>query len=280
MHRLRRAFLALLAGTAVAAAAPTLYSITSLDGGDFSLSSVSPAGTLTTLFPLGAGFTGGLAFDPSSNLFYAVSSNQEAASVLNSISWTGVVTPLFSLGYGFYGGLAYAGAPGTFYTIGGDAGGVQRSLYSISLAGGSANLIEDLEDGSLSFDGGMAYAGGLYLIGSDGADWGLLSYPPMHTAIKLEGVYRSVWFPAAGGLARDPVADSWWALAIDNQTLAPRLVNFNSSAPISTFSLSSGPSGLTFAEDLSGGPGNVPEPGSALLFALGLVAILVLRRRA
>ncbi|MGA2324930.1 MAG: PEP-CTERM sorting domain-containing protein [Bryobacteraceae bacterium] len=281
IHRLRRVFLALLAGTAVAAAGPMLYSITSLDGGDFSLSSISPAGQLNMLFPLGAGFTGGLAFDPSSNLFYAVSSDENAASTLNSISWTGEVTPLFSLGYGFFGGLAYAGAPGTFYAIGGDANGVQRSLYSISLAGGgSATLIEDLEDGSLSYDGGLAYAGGLYVIGSDGAHWGVYSYPPMVTAIELGGMFRSVFFPAAGGLAHDPVADSWWALAIDNQTLAPRLVNFNSSAPISTFSLSSGPTGLTFAEDLSGGPGNVPEPGSALLFALGLVAILVLRRRA
>jgi hypothetical protein len=280
IHRLCRVFLALLAGAAVAAATPLLHSITSFDGVDFSLSSISPAGELTTLFPLGEGFTGGLAFDPSSNLFYAVSSDVWAASTLNSISWTGEVTPLFSLGYGFYGGLAYAGAPGTFYAIGGDENGVQRSLYSIGVAGGgSATLIEDLGDGSLSFDGGMAYAGGLYLIGSDGADWGLFSYPPMHTSIKLDGIYRSV-YQAAGGLARDPVADSWWALAIDLESGAPQIVNFDSSTTLSTFSLTPGLTGLTFAEDLGGGPGNVPEPGSALLLVAGLAAILVLRRRA
>ena len=279
IHPLRRAFLALLAGTAVAAASPMLHSITSFDGGEFSLSSISPAGTLTTLFPLGAGFTGGLAFDPSSNLLYAISSDEYAASTLNSISWTGEVTPLFSLGYGFYGGLAYAGAPGTFWAIGGDRNGVQRSLYSINLADESATRLEDLEDGSLTYDGGMANAKGLYLIGSDGVDWGVYSYPPMHTEIKLRGMYRSVFF-AAGGLAHDPVADSWWALTIDNQTLAPQIANFDSSAPIATFTLPAGLTGLTFAEDLSGDPGNVPEPGSALLLGLGLTAFVVLRRRA
>jgi hypothetical protein len=275
---IRRCFLALLLGALAASAGPLLYTLASGDAENFELSSIDSGGTLNPLFNVGPGATGGLAFDPMANTFYAIFNNSDALSTLNAISWGGVVEPLFELGYGYFGGLAWAGEAGSLYAIGGDTVGIQRTLYQIDVAGKTSAWVADLASGEFSFDGGLAFAGNqLYLLGHNGVDpSNLFSYSPLAVDQGLDRVYRSVFFPAAGGLALDQAQGVWWALTADSETSRPMVVSFNAGGPGTKFGFDLGLTGLTLAEDSAA----VPEPASALLLAAGLAAILSCKRGA
>ncbi len=263
-------------GALTADAGPLLYTLTSVDGERFELSSIDSAGALTRLFDVGVGFTGGLTFDPSANMFYAISNDSSALSTLNAISWSGEVRPLFELGYGYFGGLTWAGDAGSLYAIGGDKDGIQRALHRIDVPGASSTWVDDLADGEFSFDGGLAFTDRLCLLGQNGEATSLFTFSPHDRVQDLEGAYRSVFFPAAGGLAWDPAEGVWWAVTADRETYQPTVVSFNSGGPASKFGFEIGLTGLTFAEDT----GAVPEPASGLLLAAGLAAILGLKRGA
>jgi hypothetical protein len=269
-HSGRYYLLALLLGASLASASPMLYTLGTVDGMSYTVSSIDSSGNLTPLLGVGYGFTGGLAFDPTANVFYAISNDSDALSTLNAISWSGEVTPLFQLGYGFFGGLAWGGDAGILYAIGGDADGIQRDLYVIDVAGGTAELVEELADGRFSFDGGLAFTDLVYTMGSNFESSRLFSYAPLAEVQMLDGFYRSLVFPAAGGLALDPESGTWWALSFDPESGVPLLVNFGSSGELSRTGLNAAVTGLTFAD--SGD--NVPEPGPGPLAAAGLAAIL------
>ena len=85
-------------------------------------------------------------------------------------------------------------------------------------------------------------------------------------------MYRSVFVPAAGGLARDPSGSAWWALTSDLETGQPLIVNLDSSGVVSRLGFEVGLTGLTLAE---GTPSvhNVPGPGSAVLVAAGILVM-------
>lgn len=272
----RRCAPVLLFGALGACASPMLYTLTSGNGENFELSSIDSSGAVNRLFDVGIGFTGGLAFDPVANLFYAISNDWEARSTLNSISWSGEVRPLFELGYGYCGGLTWAGKTGTLYAIAGDKDGVQRSLYQIDVPGGSSTPVDDLAEGEFSFDGGLSYSDQLYLLGHNGEATNLFIYSPLDRIQDLEGVYRSVFFPAAGGLVWDPNERVWWALTADRETYQPMLMSFDRTGGVAKFGFDLGLTGLTLAED----PAPTPEPASALLLAAGLAAILWYKRSA
>jgi hypothetical protein len=139
----------------------TLYSFTTL-GGSF-----------TPIAPLGIGFNGGLAYDTVSGNFYSIANDVLAASTLYEVNSGGVATPLGSgpIGFGFYGGLTYNADDGLLYAIAGDASGVMRSVVAIDISAATpASYLFDLGDGSLGFNGGLAYddaANLFYVVGND-----------------------------------------------------------------------------------------------------------------
>jgi hypothetical protein len=115
----------------------------------------------------------------------------------------------------------------------------------------------------------------LYLLGHDYENSKLFTWPSLAVDQGLGGVYRSVFFPAAGGLALDQ-AEVWWALTSDSETSRPLVVSFDASGIVTQFGFDLGLTGLTLAEDSAA----VPEPASALLLAAGLAAILSCKRGA
>ncbi|MFT7772950.1 hypothetical protein [Roseateles sp.] len=134
-----------------------LYSFTAAGGGLTALGS-----------RLGQGFYGGLALDPLTGNFYGVADDMLGGATLYAISAAGTATSLGAIGSGYYGGLAWA--DGKLYAMAGDALGVQRSVYAIDIATASASLLFSLGDGSLGFNGGLAYddvADLFYTIGND-----------------------------------------------------------------------------------------------------------------
>jgi hypothetical protein len=138
----------------------TLYSMTTLGG------------SLASVAALGAGFNGGLAYNPADGNFYAVANDMFAASFLYKVTAAGVATALGTgpLGFGFYGGLTYDADNGNLYAIAGDLLGVMRSVVEIDIATVTATPLFELGDGSLSFNGGLAYddaANLFYVAGND-----------------------------------------------------------------------------------------------------------------
>jgi len=117
----------------------------------------SAPATLAPTIALGSGFNGGLAAKNSQ--LYAIGSDSFGASSLYSVSTTTGASALGSLGSGFYGGLTYSSSTSAFYAIGGDDAGVQRRFSRIDLSGGTPTVttLFDLGDGSLGFQGGLAY---------------------------------------------------------------------------------------------------------------------------
>ena len=117
---------------------------------------------------LGSGFTGGLA--ASTGGLYAIGFDGVGASTLYSVG-AGGASAVGSLGAGYYSGLTWGG--GAFYAIGSDDLGIARRVTRIDLGGGTptATTLFDLGDGSLAFNGGLAWdaAHGRFLvIGNDG----------------------------------------------------------------------------------------------------------------
>jgi MYXO-CTERM domain-containing protein len=152
--------------------ASTLYSFTTL-GGSF-----------TSVASLGTGFNGGLAYSSSDGDLYAIANDFLAASTLYRVTAGGVATALGTgpFGVGFYGGLTYNADDGKLYAIAGDASGVMRSVVEIDVATVVATPLFDLGNGSLSFNGGLAYddaADLFYVIGNDMlANSALFSFTP------------------------------------------------------------------------------------------------------
>lgn len=273
-------------------AAPLLYSLGTGDGMVYSLVEFDRRGNETTLFGVGLGYNGGLAFDPSANSFYAIYNDMSGLSNMVSITWDGVIENAMPLGEGFYGGLTYAGAPGQFWAVGAGRDGVQNHLYSIDLPGASVAGVTQLGDGDTSFDGGITtipdliHGTSLALIGVSYLERGqftnLYTYSPLTDRFALDGIYRSLIFPAAGGLAADWGRLNYWAIAIDPETFQPILVNFDGAGVNTQFTLTQAYSGLTYAErqgDPPPPPNPIPEPGTWLTAAAGATLIACLARR-
>lgn len=132
----------------------------------------SGPGTLTTIAPLGEGVVG-MTHRSSVDGFYAVSTSSTGESTLLLVTPTGsagVVGAPGSLGIGFIGGLAFGSSTDLLYGIAADLFGVPRVLNAIDLDAGTATALFELGDGSLAFNGGLAYddvAGEFRVIGSD-----------------------------------------------------------------------------------------------------------------
>lgn len=147
-------------GLAYSSAAGRFFAIGNDSLGNASLVSFTAAapGTFTVNQPLAvAGFTGGLAVN--GNLLYAVATDATGASSLYSMDLTGgSLNLLGALSGALYAGLAYDADDGLLYGIAADASGVARSVRRISLAGAvSDSELFQLGDGSLAFNGGLAY---------------------------------------------------------------------------------------------------------------------------
>jgi hypothetical protein len=127
-------------------------------------------GSLTSIGGLGQGFNGGLAHDPVSGSLYAIANDFLGNSTLYSVSAGGVPAPLGPVGVGFYGGLTFNADDGMLYAMAGDAFGVMRRVMAIDIGTAAATPLFDLADGSLGFNGGLAYddvADLFYVIGND-----------------------------------------------------------------------------------------------------------------
>ncbi|HEX5233537.1 MAG TPA: hypothetical protein VFW56_14950, partial [Bradyrhizobium sp.] len=126
----------------------SLYQINlqTFDGG----APVPGGSTLTHLFDIGHGFTGGLAIDSTNGGFYAIARDDIGASTLERIDVNGAVTAVAALGNTIFSGLTYTGAG--FTAIGSDADGLS-SLYRIT-PDGTASLDLPLGQG---FSGGVAF---------------------------------------------------------------------------------------------------------------------------
>jgi hypothetical protein len=139
--------------------ASTLYSMTTAGG---SLTAVGPG-------LLGLGFYGGLAYRSGGGL-YAIASDSLAASTLYQVTGGSATAVGSGLGDGFYGGLTWNADDSQLYAIAGDSLGVQWSLVAIDADTGAATLLFALGDGSIGFNGGLAYdaaADRFFVIGSD-----------------------------------------------------------------------------------------------------------------
>lgn len=128
--------------------------------GNSSLVSFTAAapGSFTVNQPLSVGgFTGGLAVNGTT--LYAVATDFTGASSLYSMDLTGgSLSLLGALSGALYTGLAFDADDGRLYGIAADASGVARSVRRISLSGGvSDSELFQLGDGSLAFNGGLAY---------------------------------------------------------------------------------------------------------------------------
>lgn len=269
-----------LALTALALpAAPTLHTLATRDGVNYSLAAIQPGGALTELFTVGVGFNGGLAYDPDAGMFYAISNDENAKSTLNSISWDGVVKPILTAGEGFFGGLALDG-PGKLLAIGADSKyGIQSALYSLDAVALSSTHIADLGEGAISFHGGLSRNTALTLLGTNGASWSFYSYEPLTEIRRAEGAWHgAVPFPAAGGIAWDADKNVWRVVSIDFETGAPIITGYNNFNLVEQWQLDLMISGLTYAEKNGGGTA-VPEPATSALLAVGLGLLLYLRRR-
>jgi hypothetical protein len=160
-------------GLAYNTSSALLYSIGNDSGGDSTLYRMTTlGGSLTSVGALGTGFNGGLAYNPGNGNFYAIANDFSAASTLYEVTAAGAATALGtgSFGFGFYGGLTYNPDDGKLYAIAGDLLGVMRSLVEIDIATVAATPLFDLGDGSLGFNGGLAYddaADLFYVIGND-----------------------------------------------------------------------------------------------------------------
>jgi len=138
------------------------YAIQNDAYGNSALTSFTAAApsALSTPLALGTGFYGGLAADSGSSTLYAVASDSFGASTLYRIDTSSGAVALTALGLGFYGGLVFDSADGDLYAVGADDFGVQRRVSRIDLgaAGGPAvSTLFDLGDGSLGFQGGLAF---------------------------------------------------------------------------------------------------------------------------
>lgn len=131
---------------------------------------------VTSVASLGFGFNGGLAYHSGNDALYAISSDPFGVSTLFSVGLSGgppTVVSLGALGVGFMGGLTYNPDDGKLYAISYDqATGTQRLFTAITLGGVNpvVDLLFPLGDGSLSFNGGLAYdtdSDLFYSIGND-----------------------------------------------------------------------------------------------------------------
>ncbi|MBV8037123.1 hypothetical protein [Roseateles sp.] len=170
MATLGNGSLAFNGGLVFDAASSRLFGIANDSFGNSQLYSFTVAGAALTALGsgLGQGFYGGLAQDPSTGHLYAVADDMFGGATLYAISSAGAATALGAIGNGYFGGPAWAGD--TLYAIAGDALGVQRSVYAIDPATVTASLLFSLGDGSLGFNGGLAYddmADLFYTIGND-----------------------------------------------------------------------------------------------------------------
>ncbi len=279
MPTIARACILLTLSILALPAAPTLHTLATRDGVNYSLAAIQPGGALTELFTVGVGFNGGLAYDPDAGLFYAISNDENAKSTLNSISWDGVVKPILTAGEGFFGGLALDG-PGKLLAIGADSKfGIQSALYSLDTAALSSTHIADLGEGALSFHGGLARSTALTLLATDGAGWFFYTYEPLTAIGRADDAWHgAIPFPAAGGIAWDADKEVWRVVSIDFNTGAPIITGYNNFNLVEQWQLDLMISGLTYAEKDGGGI-VVPEPASSALLAAGLGLLLYLRRR-
>lgn len=147
-------------GLAYSSVASRFFAIGNDGLGNSSLVSFTAAapGSFTVNQPLSiGGFTGGLAVN--GNILYAVATDFTGTSSLYSMDLTGgSLSLLGALSGALYAGLAYDADDGLLYGIAADASGVARSVRRISLAGGvSDSELFQLGDGSLGFNGGLAY---------------------------------------------------------------------------------------------------------------------------
>lgn len=126
------------------------------------LYSVATGGSgLASVLPLGAGFAGGLAWHAGEDAFYVVASNFLGASSLHRVPAAGGISSVefvADIGFGFVGGLTYNADDGKLYAISTDVLGVPRVLNAITL-GPTPTVapLFSLGDGSLAFNGGLAY---------------------------------------------------------------------------------------------------------------------------
>lgn len=147
-------------GLVYSATAGRFFAIANDGSGASSLVAFSAAApgsfTLNQALSVG-GFTGGLALNGST--LYAVSTDGNGFSSLYSMDLTGgSLSLLGTLTGALYAGLAFDADDGRLYGIAADDFGIARSVRRIDLTGGVSDTeLFQLGDGSLAFNGGLAY---------------------------------------------------------------------------------------------------------------------------
>ncbi len=136
------------------------YTIANDSSGTSSFASFSNAGagTLTPISSPGQGFLGGLAFDSADGNFYALANDATGHSSLYSITASGTANLVseFELVVAA-AGLTYNANDGKLYAFSSDGNGVPRLLYSIDIQSHSVNFVGSFGDGSVAFNGGLAF---------------------------------------------------------------------------------------------------------------------------
>ncbi len=237
--------------------------------------------TVNPVIDLGDGSTGyfGLAFRPADSRFYTVAQDNQGVSTLHSFSLgSGTTNPLLALGTGFVGGLAYDPTGDRFFGLANGLGGAS-SLFEIDTGAMTTTLL----DGALGFGlaGGLTFNGDdgmLYALGSDfGFTQTLFSIDPS-VAGSSAAASNALGMGIIGGVDYDSVTGSYFA--VGNETGSSELLDVALGGDdTSLFGLSPFPS-FTFSAltNLNGGVAVVPEPTTAVLLGLGLVALGTRRR--
>lgn len=126
--------------------------------------STGGGGSVTPVFVVGNGFSGGLAYRATNGLLYGITNDSFGVSSLYEIDPVAMTATVQSivLGSGFYGGLAYNPVDDTFFAISVDPFGAS-TLYSFGLSDASPTVI-------FGVGTGFAYSGLTYVGAAGSAD--------------------------------------------------------------------------------------------------------------
>jgi len=243
------------------AATGTMYAVDS-NRGLFTIDLSTGARTQVGAVSSNAGTTAGLAYDPLSNTVYLTSTTNDSLYTLDLA--TGAATLVGSYGVDvFMHGLEWDPSTGTLF----GASSTPNSFYSISATTGAATEVGSIGLSSFVNLGYDATNDRLYATSSSTDS--LYSIDRGTGAISLIGPLQGSTNP--NGLAYVPELQTMFM--VDNSTDTFYSLDLSTGAATAIGSTGTGNLlGLVYVNA-------IPEPGTYVLFALGLAGVLAWRRR-